>query len=97
MFSIFYRYSRCISERAEYHFENPALTHTIREENGDFYLDIEAKAFAKSVMIEYENADVEPEDNFFDITNGKISVLLHGKKEDILSETPKILTAYDVQ
>lgn len=81
----------------EYRFENPALTHTIREENGDFYLDIEAKAFAKSVMIEYENADVEPEDNFFDITDGKISVLLHGKKEDILSETPKILTAYDVQ
>jgi hypothetical protein len=48
-------------------------------------------------MIEWENADVELEDNFFDITDGTVSVLLHGEKEAIFSEAPKILTAYDVQ
>ena len=35
--------------------------------------------------------------NFFDITDGTVSVLLHGEKEAIFSEAPKILTAYDVQ
>ena len=81
----------------EYRFEDPQITYALRAENGAYYLDLTAKAFAKSVMIEWENADVEPEDNFFDITNGTISVLLHGKEEDILSEAPKILTAYDAQ
>ena len=81
----------------EYRFEDPALKASVREENGAFYLDIEASRYAKNVMIEWENADVEPDDNFFDITGGKISVLLNGKKEAIFSETPKILSTWDVQ
>ncbi len=81
----------------DYRFEDPMIAYAIREENGAFYLDITAKAFAKSIMIEFENADVETEDNFFDITDGSVSVLLHGEKEAILSDTPKILSAYDVQ
>lgn len=81
----------------EYRFADPAITYAIREEKGDYYLDLYAKAFAKNVMIEWENADVELEDNFFDITDGTVSVLLHGEKEAIFSEAPKILTAYDVQ
>ena len=81
----------------DYHFEDPALSYEIREENGDCYLDITAGAFAKNLMIEFENADVEPEDNFFDMTDGRISVLLHGEKEAIFSDIPKLLSAYDVQ
>jgi beta-mannosidase len=81
----------------DYHFEDPALSYEIREENGDCYLDITARAFAKNLMIEFENADVEPEDNFFDMTDGRISVLLHGEKEAIFSDIPKLLSAYDVQ
>ena len=81
----------------EYRFEDPEMTCEVREENGAYYLDITAKAFAKSVMIEYENAEITPEDNFFDITDGKISVLLRGEREAVLSERPNILTAYDVQ
>ncbi|MBQ8497912.1 MAG: glycoside hydrolase family 2 protein [Clostridia bacterium] len=81
----------------EYRFADPQLSYEIREENGAYYLDLTAKAFAKNVMIEWENADVTPEDNFFDITDGKASILLDGKKEDILSEMPKILSVYDVQ
>ncbi len=81
----------------DYCFEDPDLKANIREENGAYYLDITAKCYAKSVMIEWENADVEPEDSFFDITDGKISVLLNGTKEAIESEPPKLLSAYDVQ
>ena len=81
----------------EYRFEDPSLTACVREENGAFYLDIEASRYAKNVMIEWENADVEPDDNFFDITDGKVSVLLNGTKDGIFSEEPKLLSVYDVQ
>lgn len=80
-----------------YRFEDPALKASVREENGAYYLDIEASRYAKNVMIEFENADVEPDENFFDITDGKASVLLLGEKEAIFSETPKLLSVYDVQ
>ena len=69
----------------------------ILEENGAYYLDITAKAFAKKVMIEWENTDAEPEDNFFDITDGKISIRILGEKEAILAEKPKVLSVFDVQ
>jgi hypothetical protein len=82
---------------SEYHFENPEISASIREENGAYYLDLTASRYAKNVMIEWENADVEPDDNFFDITNGKASVLLCGETEAIFSEMPKILSVYDVQ
>ncbi len=81
----------------EYHFEDPRLKASVHEENGSFYLDIEASRYAKNVMIEWENADVEPEDNFFDITNGMTSVLLCGTREAIFSEAPKLLSVWDVQ
>ena len=81
----------------DYRFEDPALKASVREENGEYYLDIEASRYAKNVMIEFENADVEPDENFFDITDGKASVLLLGEKEAIFSEAPKLLSVYDVQ
>ena len=81
----------------EYRFEDPALKASVREENGAYYLDITAARYAKNVMIEWENADVEPDDNFFDITNGKASVLLNGEKDAILSEAPTLLSVWDVQ
>ena len=81
----------------EYRFEDPRLKASVREEKGSFYLDIEASRYAKNVMIEWENADVEPEDNFFDITNGKVSVLLCGTSEAVFSEAPKLLSVWDVQ
>ena len=81
----------------DYRFEDPALKASVREENGAYYLDIEASRYAKNVMIEFENAAVEPDENFFDITDGKASVLLLGEKEAIFSETPKLLSVYDVQ
>ena len=82
---------------SEYHFENPGIAASVREENGAYYLDLTASHYAKNVMIEWENADVEPDDNFFDITNGKASVLLNGKKDAILSEAPTLLSVWDVQ
>ena len=81
----------------DYRFEDPRLKASVREEKGSFYLDIEASRYAKNVMIEWENADVEPEDNFFDITNGKASVLLCGTSEAVFSEAPKLLSVWDVQ
>ena len=81
----------------DYHFEDPALKASVREENGAYYLDIESSRYAKNVMIEFENAAVEPDENFFDITDGKVSVLLLGEKEAIFSEMPKLLSVYDVQ
>ena len=81
----------------EYRFEDPALKASVREENGAYYLDIEAARYAKNVMIEWASADVEPDDNFFDVTDGKISVLLNGEKDAILSEAPTLLSVYDVQ
>ncbi len=81
----------------DYHFEDPELSASVREENGAYYLDITAKKFTKSVMIEWENTGAEPDDNFFDITDGKVSVLINGTAEDILSEMPKLLSVYDVQ
>ena len=47
-------------------------------------------------MLEWKNADVRAEENFFDITDGKRAVRLIGKREDILSEMPKIVSVYDV-
>jgi beta-mannosidase len=91
------RDSKIYAKPCDYRFENPEIKTAIREENGAFYLDITASRFAKNIMIEWENADVEPEDNFFDITNGTASVLLNGEKEAILSEAPKILSVFDVQ
>jgi hypothetical protein len=91
------RDGKIYAKPSEYHFENPEITFKVREEDGVFYLDIKASRFAKNIMIEWENAEVIPEDNFFDITNGTASVLLSGKREDILSEMPKILSVYDVQ
>ena len=81
----------------DYRFEDPAISASVREENGAFYLDLRAERYAKNVMLEWENADVEPDDNFFDITDGKVSVLLCGEREAILSEMPRILSVYDVQ
>lgn len=81
----------------DYHFEDPAIETEIREEDGAYYLDITAKAFAKNVMIEWENTDAEPEDNFFDITDGKISIRILGEKEAILAEKPTVLSVFDVQ
>ena len=69
----------------------------MREENGEFYLDLRAERFAKCVMLEWENADVHAEENFFDITNGSKSVRLTGEREAVLSEMPKITSVYDVQ
>ena len=91
------RDSKIYVKPSEYRFENPEISVSVREENGSYYLDLTASRYAKNVMIEWENADVEPDDNFFDITNGKISVLLCGEKEAIFSEIPKILSVYDVQ
>jgi hypothetical protein len=91
------RDGKIYAKPCDYRFENPEIKTAIREENGAFYLDITASRFAKNIMIEWENADVEPEDNFFDITNGTASVLLNGEKEAILSEAPKILSVFDVQ
>jgi beta-mannosidase len=81
----------------EYCFEDPTLKASVREENGAFYLDVEVSRYAKNVMIEFEDADVEPDDNFFDITSGKVSVLLKGAREAILSDPPRLLSVYDVQ
>ncbi|MBQ9748538.1 MAG: glycoside hydrolase family 2 protein [Clostridia bacterium] len=81
----------------DYRFEDPRLRATVAEENGAYYLDITADRFAKSVMIEWENADVTPEDNFFDITSGKKRVRLIGEREAILSEAPRLISVYDVQ
>lgn len=89
--------SKIYVKPSEYHFEDPEITASVREENGSYYLDLTASHYAKNVMIEWENADVEPDDNFFDITNGKVSILLCGEKEAIFSEMPKILSVYDVQ
>jgi hypothetical protein len=47
-------------------------------------------------MLEWKNADVRTEENFFDITCGSKTVRLIGKREDILSEMPKIVSVYDV-
>jgi DNA-binding Lrp family transcriptional regulator len=91
------RDGKIYAKPCEYHFENPEITSEIREENGAYYLDITASHFAKNIMIEWENADVEPDDNFFDVTNGKVSVLLSGEKEAIFSEMPKMISVYDVQ
>ena len=91
------RDSKIYVKPSEYHFDDPEISVSIREENGAYYLDLTASRYAKNIMIEWENADVEPDDNFFDITNGKVSVLLCGEKEAIFSEMPKILSVYDVQ
>ena len=90
------RDGKIYAKPAEYRFEDPEITAELREENGAFYLDITASRFAKNIMIEWENAEVTPEDNFFDLTNGTASVLLSGEREDILSEMPRILSVYDV-
>ena len=89
--------SKIYVKPCEYHFEDPEISASVREENGAYYLDLTASRYAKNVMIEWENADVEPDDNFFDITNGKASVLLCGEREAVFSEMPKILSVYDVQ
>ena len=89
--------SKIYVKPCDYRFEDPALKATVREENGAYYLDIEATRYAKNVMIEFENAAVELDENFFDITDGKASVLLLGEKEAIFSEAPKLLSVYDVQ
>ncbi len=81
----------------EYRFEDPALTAFVRVVNGEVYLDITAKRFAKNVMIEWDADDVEPEDNFFDITDGKKTIRILGEKDAILSETPRLISVYDMQ
>ncbi len=81
----------------DYRFEDPEISASVTEENGEFYLDITAKRYARSVFIEWENANIFLQDNFFDITDKTVRVRLSGKKEDILSEMPKILSVYDVQ
>ncbi|MBQ8404853.1 MAG: hypothetical protein IJX55_10615 [Clostridia bacterium] len=48
-------------------------------------------------MLEWQNADIFPCDNFFDITNGRASVRLIGSEEDMLSENLKITSVYDVK
>ena len=92
------RDSKIYVKPCEYRFEDPALVASVRKENGAYYLDIEASRYAKNVMIEFDSAEVEPDENFFDITNGKTSVLLCSEEEeDILSEIPTVISVYDVQ
>jgi beta-mannosidase len=81
----------------EYKFESPEISASIKEDNGEYFLDITAKRYAKNVMLEWKNADVTPDDNFFDITNEKTSVKLIGTKEAIFSEMPQIISVYDIQ
>ena len=91
------RDSKIYAKPCDYRFEDPAITASIREENGAYYLDLKASRYAKNVMVEWENASVEPDVNFFDITDGTVSILLDGERDAILSEMPKILSVYDVQ
>lgn len=91
------REGKIYAKPKEYGFENPKISANLREENGEFYLDLRAERFAKCVMLEWENADVHAEENFFDITNGSKSVRLTGEREAVLSEMPKITSVYDVQ
>ncbi len=89
------REGKIYSKPKEYSFEDPRISCTLREENGEFYLDLCAKRFAKCVMLEWD-ASVRAEENFFDITNGSKTVRLIGEKADILAEMPKIISVYDV-
>ena len=91
------RDSKIYAKPCDYRFEDPEITASVREENGAYYLDLKASRYAKNVMVEWENAAVEPDVNFFDITDGTVSVLLEGERDAILSEMPKILSVYDVQ
>jgi beta-mannosidase len=90
------REAKIYAKPKDYLFENPQISANLREENGEFYLDLRAEKFAKCVMLEWKNADVRAEENFFDITCGSKTVRLIGKREDILSEMPKIVSVYDV-
>ena len=91
------RDSKIYVKPCDYRFEDPELTASVREENGAYYLDIKASRYAKNVMVEFDNADVEPDVNFFDITDGKATVLLCGEKAEIFSEAPKLISVWDVQ
>jgi beta-mannosidase len=90
------REAKIYAKPKDYLFENPQISANLQEENGEFYLNLRAEKFAKCVMLEWKNADVRAEENFFDITCGSKTVRLIGKREDILSEMPKIVSVYDV-
>jgi beta-mannosidase len=91
------REAKIYAKPKDYRFENPKISANLREENGEFYLDLCAERFAKSVMLEWKQADVRAEENFFDITNGSKSVRIFGEREAVLLEMPKITSVYDVQ
>ena len=91
------REAKIYAKPKDYRFENPQISANLREETGEFYLDLCAEKLAKSVMLEWQQADVRAEENFFDITNGSKSVRIFGEREAVLSEMPKIVSVYDVQ
>ena len=46
------REGKIYAKPKEYIFENPQISASMREENGEIYLDLRAKRFAKCVMLE---------------------------------------------
>lgn len=91
------REGKIYAKPKDFVFENPRITAELREENGEIYLDVRAEKFAKCVCLEWENAGVRAEENFFDITNGEKTVRLIGGRDAALSEMPKIISVFDVQ
>lgn len=49
-----------------FEFNSPNFSYSIKEEKGEYYLEISADCFAKFVQLTFED-EIFPEDNFFDI------------------------------
>lgn len=66
-------------------FVDPEIEALIKEDDDKFILEVEAKAYAKYVEIDFEELDLVLSDNYFDLSANQTKVL-EIKKEDIYQD-----------
>jgi hypothetical protein len=67
-----------------------------KAKNDAYFLDVTSESYAGSVMVSFDGGDIFPEDNFFDITDGKVSIALRGSASEIEKSKISIISLYDV-
>ena len=70
--------------------DDPRITVAVKEENGEFYIDLHARAYAKGVYVDFESFDAILSDNYFDlIADGRYTVKILRCSESLSVEKIK--------
>lgn len=82
-----------------FNFKKPKLNAEIKKEGRNIYITVRSDTFAKGVMVDFKNADLELSDNFFDITkpDGVTICADSDLQEEELLKNIMLKSVYDIR